>query len=52
MKLQIAIHLISKAAYITAALAIVRTKLRAQETSSFCDFWKMISCDFTLFYSF
>ena len=49
----IAIHSISKAGYVTAVLAIVRScKLRAQEASSFCDFWKMTSCNFTLFYSF
>ena len=48
----IAIHSISKAGYVTTVLAIVRTELRAQEASSFCDFWKITSCDFTLFYSF
>ena len=50
--ISIAIHSISKAGYVTAVLAIVRTELRARKTSSFCDFWKMTSCDFTLFYSF
>ena len=48
----IAIHSISKAGYVTAVLAIVCTELRAREASSFCDFWQMTSCDFTLFYSF
>ena len=48
----IAIHSISKAGYVTAVLAIVRAELRAREASNFCDFWKMTSCDFTLFYSF
>ena len=48
----IAIHSILKAGYVTAVLAIVRTELRAREASSFCDFWKMTFCDFTLFYSF
>ena len=45
----IAIHSISKAGYVTAVLAIVRTELRAREASSFCDFWKMTFCDFTYF---
>ena len=48
----IAIHSISKAGYVTTVLAIVRTKIRAREASSFCDFWKITSSDFTLFYSF
>ena len=47
----IAIHSISKAGFVTAALAIVRTELRAWEASSFCDFWKITFCDVTLFYS-
>ena len=34
-----------------AALAIVRTELRAWEASSFCFFIKVTSFDFTLFYS-
>ena len=34
----IAIHSISKAGYVTAVLAIVRTEFRARETRSFCDF--------------
>ena len=51
-ELLIAIHSTSKAGYVTTRLAIVRTELRAREASSFCDFWKMTSCDFTLFYSF
>ena len=46
----IAIHSISKAGYVTAVLAIVRTELRAWEASSFCDFWKVTTCGFTLFY--
>ena len=37
--------------YVTAALAFVCVKLRAQE-SSFCDFRKITSCDFAAFYSF
>ena len=36
----IAIHAISKAGYVTAVLAIVRTELRAREASSFCDIEK------------
>ena len=50
--ISIAIHSISKAGYVTAVLAIVRTALRGREASSFCEFWKMTSCDFTLFYSY
>ena len=50
--ISMAIHSISKAGIVTAVLAIVRTELRAWEASSFCDFWNMTSCDFTLFYSF
>ena len=51
--ISIAIHSISKAGYCNRRiLAIVRTELRAREASSFCDFWNMASCDFTLFYSF
>ena len=46
-----AIHSISKAGFVTAALAIVRTELCARESSSFCDFWKITFCDFTLFHS-
>ena len=38
--------------YETAVLAFVRAELRGWETSSFCDFWKVTSCDFTPFYSF
>ena len=34
----IAIHSISKAGYVTAVLAIVRTELLAREARSFCDF--------------
>ena len=34
----IAIHSISKAGYVTAVLAIVRTELCAREASSLCDF--------------
>ena len=32
---------ISKVGYVTAVLAIVRTELRAQEASSFCELWKV-----------
>ena len=45
----IAIHSISKAGYVTA---VYRTELRVREASSFCDFWKLTSCNFTLFYHF
>ena len=40
------------AGYVTGVLAFVRTELRALEASSFSDFWKVTSCDFTAFYSF
>ena len=49
----IAIHSISKAGYVTAVLAIVRTELRAREASNFCDFLKWplaISPYFILFW--
>ena len=36
----IAIQWTSKAGYVNAVLAIVRTELRAREASSFCDFEK------------
>ena len=48
----IAIHSISKVGYVTAVLAFVCTELHAQETSSFCDFWKMTSCDFNILFFF
>ena len=35
-----------------AELAFVRAELRGQETSSFCDFFKVTSCNFTPFHSF
>ena len=47
--MMLAFHSISKAGYVTSVLAIVRTELRAREPSSFCDFWKITCCDFTLF---
>ena len=47
-----AIHSISMSGYITAVLAFVHAELRGQETSSFCDFWQVTFCDFTLLYSF
>ena len=40
------------AGYVTAILAFVCSNLPAQEASSFCDFWKLTSCDFTSFFSF
>ena len=48
----IAIHSISMAGYVTVILAFVRAALSAREASSFCDFWKMTSYNFTAFYSF
>ena len=38
--------------HVTAVQVIVHTELHAREASSCYDFWKMTSCDFTLFYSF
>ena len=38
------------AGYVTAAPAFVCGKPGAREASSFCDFWKMTSCDFTAFF--
>ena len=35
--------------YLTAILDIVYAELHAWEASSFCNFWKIISRDFTLF---
>ena len=35
--IQLAIHSISEAGYVTAVLAIVRTELRAREANSFCE---------------
>ena len=39
------------AGYVTADWHFVRAELHAQEASSFCDFWKITSCNFTAFYS-
>ena len=38
------------AGYVTAilVLAFVRAELRTRGVHSFCDFWKITSCDFTL----
>ena len=49
-----AIHSISKAGYCNRRTGYILSvyELRAREASSFCDFWNMTSCDFTLFYSF
>ena len=40
------------AGYVSAVLAIVRAELCGQETGSFCDFFKVTSCNFTPFYFF
>ena len=40
------------AGYVTAVVAFVYSKLPAREASSFFDFWKITSCDFTAFFSF
>ena len=42
----------SVAGYVTAVLAFLCYELPAREVSSFCDFLKMTSCDFTTFFSF
>ena len=39
------------AGYVNAAPAFVRFKLPAREAISFCDFWKLTSCDFIAFIS-
>ena len=36
---------------VITAPAFVLGKLEARETSSFCDFWKVTSCNFTAFFS-
>ena len=38
--------------YVTTLLAFVCGKLPAQEANSFCDFWKMTSCNFITFFSY
>ena len=47
----IALHSISMAGYATTVPAFVCFRLPAREASSFCDFWKLTSCDFTAFFS-
>ena len=44
------IHSISKAGYVTAALAILLAELSDWEANSFCDILNITSCDFTLFF--
>ena len=39
------------AGYVNAVPAFVCFELPAQEASSFCDFWKLTSCDFVAFIS-
>ena len=39
------------AGYVNAVRAIVCFELPAREASSFCDFWKLTSCDFIAFIS-
>ena len=39
------------AGYVNAVRAIVCFELPAREASSFCDFWKLTSCDFITFIS-
>ena len=38
--------------YVTAVMALFCCEFPAREASSFCDFYKMTSCDFTAFFSF
>ena len=45
----IAIHSISMAGYVNAVPAFVCFELPARGASSFCDFWKLTSCDFIAF---
>ena len=47
-----AIHSMSMAGYVTAVLAFVHAELCGRESRSFCDFWKVSSCNFTPFSSF
>ena len=39
------------AGYVDAVPAFVCFELPARETSSFCDFWKLTSCNFIVFIS-
>ena len=39
------------AGYVNAVAAFVCFELPAREASSFCDFWKLTSCDFIAFIS-
>ena len=39
------------AGYVNAVPAFVCFELPAREASSFCDFWKLTSCDFIAFIS-
>ena len=48
----IAMYSMSMAGYVTAVLVFVCSELPAREGSNFCDFQKIISCDFTEFFSF
>ena len=48
----IAVHSISIAGYVIPVPAFVCGKLPGREASSFCDFWKLTSCDFTTFFNF
>ena len=50
-KHSIAIHSISMAGCVNAVRAIVCFELPAREASSFCDIWKLTSCDFISFIS-
>ena len=47
----IAINSIAMAGCVNAVRAIVCFELPAQEASSFCDIWKLTSCDFIVFIS-
>ena len=47
----IAIHSISMAGYVNTVPAFVCFEIPAREASSFCDFWKLTSCDFIAFIS-
>ena len=46
------IHSISMAGYVSSVLAFFCAELSGRETSSFCDFLKVTSCDFIPIYSF
>ena len=45
----LSIHSISMAGYVTTVLAFICGELSAREATTFCDFWKITSRNFTDF---